>query len=497
MTTPAKTRKPTHGPSRSQKGGLLLIAFALAIPLSATPAGATQPGERGRIAFAHAATDGAGSDGDIATIEPDGSGYLRLTDNDMAEYEPAWSPFGDHIAFTRVNTATELRDLWMMDADGSDQTLVFAAPGANVTSPTWSPNGQRLAFAAGGELWIGEPTGTPTPVPIDLDVVGVDWSPNGNILAISANQGVWLAASDGSGLTRIATGGRGDWSPDGSRLVYEGVIGGKTGTAIVNADGSGAVFVGDLVEGEPPGAMIRIGFDPTWSPDGSEIIFNGLLGAGIGAIRPDGSGSRVVYADSPVYEPAWQPLLPTSGFSDVLDAHVHTQSIAWLGAQEITKGCASHLGLRFCPNQPVTRGEVAAFLVRAFNYPASNDDAFADDGESIFENDINALAAAGVTKGCAEDSYCPSRSLSRAEAASMLVRALGLTTGAGTDVFADDDRSVHENNIDRLAAAGLTAGCAPDLYCPGRLLTRSEFATFLYRARSLLPGVVAAAGTAG
>jgi hypothetical protein len=288
---------------------------------------------------------------------------------------------------------------------------------------------------------------------------------------------------------RLAPGFSAEWSPDGSQLVFLWVEEGTTGTAIMNADGTGAAFVDGLVSGEPPGPMINVGFEPTWAPDGSEIVYIGIQGAGIHAIAPDGSGARTVYGGMPVYDPDWHPVLPSSGFSDVLDTHVHTRSIAWLGTQGITRGCRRDLGSRFCPDQTVTRGQVAAFLVRAFDYAASSLDAFSDDEESIFEDDINALAAAGVTKGCADDRYCPSRPLTRAQAASMLARALSLTDGAGADVFTDDDESVHEDNIDRLAAAGITVGCAVNRYCPDRPLTRAEFATFVYRARNLLPAV--------
>ena len=74
--------------------------------------------------------------------------------------------------------------------------------------------------------------------------------------------------------------------------------------------------------------------------------------------------------------------------------------------------------------------------------------------------------------------------------AAFLVRALGYSAGAGSDLFSDDDGSVFESAIDRLGTAGVTKGCNPptnDRYCPGKRVTRAEMATFLTRALGLTP----------
>ena len=75
--------------------------------------------------------------------------------------------------------------------------------------------------------------------------------------------------------------------------------------------------------------------------------------------------------------------------------------------------------------------------------------------------------------------------------AAFLVRAWGLTDAGPGDWFVDDDRSVFELDIDRLATAGITKGCNPpanDKYCPQRRVTRAETASFIARAlRDLTP----------
>jgi hypothetical protein len=129
--------------------------------------------------------------------------------------------------------------------------------------------------------------------------------------------------------------------------------------------------------------------------------------------------------------------------------------------------------------------------VRALGLSAgAGADRFTDDDGSVFENDIDRLAAAGITFGCNPPSntrFCVNDYVTRGQMAALLVRALGLSAGAGADRFTDDDGSVFENDIDRLAAAAITFGCNPPwntLFCPNNHVTRGQMAAFLRRASS-------------
>ena len=142
----------------------------------------------------------------------------------------------------------------------------------------------------------------------------------------------------------------------------------------------------------------------------------------------------------------------------------------------------------------MSRGAMAAFLGRALNLTDDDGrDWFIDDNGHLFENDINRLAAAGITRGCnppANDKYCPDGSVTRGAMAAFLVRAFGYSDGAGADLFDDDDGSTFENDIDRLGTAGVTKGCNPPTntkYCPGDDVKRDQMATFLARALGLKP----------
>ena len=170
------------------------------------------------------------------------------------------------------------------------------------------------------------------------------------------------------------------------------------------------------------------------------------------------------------------------------DGSVFEADIAWMAAVGITKGCNPPANTRFCPENSVTRAQMAAFISRALNLSPRAEDPFSDDDGSIFEADIERLAAAGITKGCnppANDRFCPDSIVTREQMAAFLVRALGYNDDGGGDLFSDDDGSIFEADIDRLGTAGVTKGCNPPnntRFCPDNKVTRGQMAAFLHRA---------------
>ncbi len=184
-------------------------------------------------------------------------------------------------------------------------------------------------------------------------------------------------------------------------------------------------------------------------------------------------------------------VLPGGRFVDDTGS-VHEANIEAIAEAGITVGCNPPANDRFCPNQPVTRGAMAAFLDRALDLRDAEHDYFTDDDGSVFNSNIKAIAAAGITVGCNppdNDRYCPNRAMTRAEMATMLDRAFSYPAASG-DWFIDDDESVHEDGINSIAAAGVTVGCNPpdnDMFCPRDVVTRAQMATFLVRALDLTP----------
>lgn len=200
----------------------------------------------------------------------------------------------------------------------------------------------------------------------------------------------------------------------------------------------------------------------------------------------------VVVAAALLGPPAAADLDPGGTFVDD-DGSVHEASIEALVAAGITTGCSDD-GSRFCPTETVTRGQMAAFLVRAVGLGPGNT-TFADSADSVFVADIAAIADAGITRGCdppANTVFCPGEPVTRGQMAAFLSRAFGLK-GAAPAGFEDTAGSVFAQDVDRLAAAAIAVGCDPPgntRFCPELPVSRAEMATFLVRALGLeTPGV--------
>jgi hypothetical protein len=174
------------------------------------------------------------------------------------------------------------------------------------------------------------------------------------------------------------------------------------------------------------------------------------------------------------------------------DASVHEPAIEALVSAGITSGCST-VGPRFCPDEPVTRGQMAAFLRRALQLPSTPAVAgFVDMDGSVFAGDVVSVAEAGITRGCdppANSRFCPDADVTRGQMAAFLARGLGLYGAApGESQFVDVAQSVFASDIERVAHAGITLGCNPpdnDRFCPDDVVTRGQMATFLARALGL------------
>ncbi len=179
-----------------------------------------------------------------------------------------------------------------------------------------------------------------------------------------------------------------------------------------------------------------------------------------------------------------QVVVSTTGRVGCLDpftddnSSLHQKALTELHARGVLVGCDYRL---VCPKRRITRGEIAAMFSRVLKLPAASKDYFRDDQGHIFENANNKLAEAGVTVGCRTGAYCPDRNLTRAEFATMAVRALGIPASGG-DAFSDDNGHWAESAINTFADVGLTVGCGTGRFCPERVLTREEAATFFLRA---------------
>ena len=173
--------------------------------------------------------------------------------------------------------------------------------------------------------------------------------------------------------------------------------------------------------------------------------------------------SIVIGSASPPPPP---PPDPENPFIDD-NGHIFENAIEWLADRGITQGCNPPTNNRFCPDDAVTRGQMAVFLVRAFGYSDNGGgNIFTDDNGLFYENSADRLFTAGVTQGCnppANNRFCGEQNVTRGQMAAFLVRAFGLPPYNGPDRFTDRQRAdLFEGAIERAGSRrGSTLGWQP------------------------------------
>ncbi|MDH5373793.1 MAG: S-layer homology domain-containing protein, partial [Acidimicrobiia bacterium] len=174
------------------------------------------------------------------------------------------------------------------------------------------------------------------------------------------------------------------------------------------------------------------------------------------------------------------PLNGVSTFAD-MTGHWAAAYAEWAYAEGITTGCLSD-PLRFCPEQPVPRGQAAAFLWRLANEPTpALTHGFSDVIETWQQDAVSWLAGTGVTTGCDTGLFCPDRNLSRGEMAVFLWRYAGQPAPTSSHPFPDIAEAWQEDAVAWLAESGIASGFPDGTFQPARTVTRAEMATFLYR----------------
>ena len=221
------------------------------------------------------------------------------------------------------------------------------------------------------------------------------------------------------------------------------------------------------------------------SADEAGFFEFGGLAAGVYTLHGPRIERCVIVAEGQHVQVDLEPVSDQEGFIDVPEGAFYSVPVATLAEQGVFAG--TEWGNGFCPNAPIARKTMAVWIVRVLDDedPARVSESRFDDVYywSFHAPFIERMAELGVTSGCGDGSgFCPDDPVTRAQMAVFLSRAFGLADGPDPG-FADVPSDAwYAAAVAKLAASGITSGCRDGAFCPGDDTTRGQMATFLYRA---------------
>jgi Tol biopolymer transport system component len=284
-----------------------LAALALPVRLAATFSG-----KNGRIAFINA----SGSGSDVFTMNPDGSDVEQLTSfgsNGGFTCCPAWSPDGRELVFAAEPGPPFISQLWIMNADGSNQHVLLSEASFFDWFPSFSPDGSQVVFtrcalpAFHCAIYRVGINGTnltaltqydPNP---DVNDFQPEYSPDGSTIAFDGFTrggviaGIYLMSADGSNIRELTPavieGLNPDWSPDGTKIAFWVNCCGPQPPQVwtIHADGTALTQLTN-----PQNAF---DFNPSWSPQQDAIAFQRdnttFTASAIYVVTANGSGQNL------------------------------------------------------------------------------------------------------------------------------------------------------------------------------------------------------------
>jgi TolB protein len=304
---------------RLTRAGLALAAISAACLVATGNAAATFPGKDGRIVFE---TRGSSSNAVIASMEHDGTDRTPL----VGGLDPSVSANSQLIAFIRGG------NVWIATRDGGFQRQVTDTDVVE-RSPGFSPNGRSIVFSTEfnsgtqerGNIVRIQTDGTDRRKLTDTGIIvgNPSFSPDGNKIVFQrtgsdAITQIWKMASDGSDLTRLTddpnfSSESPSWAPGGDRIAFARGDGKREQIFSIGSGGADLRQVTNFKD--------RNSFTPAWSPSGNRIaLFQNLVdegSSGIFVIERDGSNLRRLTSKGPgdpaTFNPYWAPVATVPG----------------------------------------------------------------------------------------------------------------------------------------------------------------------------------------
>jgi len=243
---------------------------------------------------------------EIYVMLPDGSEPTRLTFNDFNDNAAVWSHSKKTIAFQSNRNGRP--EIFLMNADGSDQRLLASLGALGAQFPSFSHNGNELCFGSQRQRDIYivnvHGTGLTNLTAHPANDSRCDWSPKSNDIAFGSdrdgNEEIYVMNADGSSAVRLTTAAGADanpdWSPKGDRIVFESNRDGNAEIYVMNADSSDQLRLTNALEQDTK---------PSWSPTGDRIAFHRRIAGHLQVFTMNADGTDVTQIT----------FTPTPGFS--------------------------------------------------------------------------------------------------------------------------------------------------------------------------------------
>lgn len=297
-TRPSGKRTPTAVTAARTMSRTTLAAAALllgggSLASFAPTAEAVVPGKNGKLAVMRF----VGNDRRIFTMAASGKGAKQLT-NGTDDEHPRWSPDGTKVLFIRGN------DVWVVPATGGDPTNLTNSSASNYRA-AWSPDGTKIAFTADGSAWTMDADGSHQTRVTGDDFgagLGIDWSPDGTKLVLdglgsNGHGQIWVMDTNGSNRAQLTNTSTNNfdprWSPDGSRIVWEY----NFDIWSMKPDGTDQTNLTNTPD------VTAVDDTPTYSPDGKRILFG--VNCHLKTMAPTGGKAKPA-AKGCLFDPDWQ-----------------------------------------------------------------------------------------------------------------------------------------------------------------------------------------------